>query len=153
MIEKLDNPQNGNTEPMHMIIDLVKEIKTSKDKISVAEVGVGWGATAVELVKTLGEKDTYYFFDFEDVVQELYTDLKKINENHINLIGIGNSRLHYDSYAWNLAKLYMKWKEEYGNVQCLDVVYLDGAHTFLFDSSAACILKEMLQRGGGDCVG
>lgn len=123
-------------------------MKAYKKQINVAEIGIGWGATAVELIKTLGEKDTYYYFDFEDNVQELYRDLIGINENHVNIVGIGNSRLTYDSYAWNLAKLYIKWRKEYGDGQRLDLVYLDGAHTFLFDSAAACILKEMTSQGG-----
>lgn len=148
MIEKLNDPINGNTEPMHMIIDLTKSMKANKERVNVAEIGIGWGATAVELIKILGEKDTYYYFDFDDNVRELYEDLVGINKNHVNIMGIGNSRLKYDSYAWNLAKLYLQWKEEYGNGQQLDVIYLDGAHTFLFDSAAACIAKEMLSEGG-----
>ena len=147
MIEKL-SLKNGNTEPMRKVIELIKQVKETKESINVAEVGIGWGATAVEIIKALKENDTYYFFDFEDNVNELYKDLCSINENHVNIIGIGNTTRKYDSYSWNLAKLYLQWKEEQESAQRLDVVYLDGAHTFLFDASAACILKEMLAVGG-----
>lgn len=147
MIEKL-LLKSGNTEPMRKVLELIQRVKETKSTVNVAEVGIGWGATAVEIIKALEEKDTYYFFDFEDNVNELYEDLCSINENHVNMIGIGNSTKKYDSYSWNLAKLYLQWKEERESAQRLDVVYLDGAHTFLFDSSAACILKEMIAVGG-----
>lgn len=146
MIEKL-LLKSGNVKPMRKVLELTKMQKGLKEKINVAEIGIGWGATSVELIKILGQKDTYYYFDFEHHVKELYDDLYTINENKVNIIGFGNTTKRYDSYSWNLAKLYLKWKEE-GNAQRLDIAYLDGAHTFLFDASAACMLKEMIVLGG-----
>lgn len=147
MIEKLKEGK-GNVEPMHVVVELTKEAKEKKGSVAVAEIGVGYGATSVELIKVLDDKDQYYFFDFEQTVEELRSDLEKINYNSVNMIGIGNTTKKYDSYAWNIAQLYLKWKKEGEDVHKFDVVYLDGAHTFLFDASAACILKEMIPIGG-----
>lgn len=150
MIEKFNNDKNGNTEPMHKVIELAKERKMIKtDGIIVAEVGVGLGATAIELVKSLGAADTYFFFDYEHIVRELYDDLSKINDNKVNIIGIGNDKdKKYDSYTWNIAKLLLDWRRTFGTYQRLDITYLDGSHTFLFDAGTACLLKEMCSEGG-----
>lgn len=137
----------GNVEPMHKIMELATEIMEKKKSITVAEIGVGYGATSVEIVNNLRSTDTYYFFDFEHVVQELIQDLNNINSNKVKLVGVANSTKTYDSYAWNLAKMYVKLKES-NEEKCFDVVYLDGAHTFLHDMSATSILKEMVTIGG-----
>lgn len=107
------------------------------------------GATSVELIRNLERNDTYYFFGFQDNVDELHRDLCRINHRGVQLTGIGNDRgKKYDSYVWNLAKLLLEWREKYGTQQRIDVAYLDGAHSFLFDGGAACLLKEMCTPGG-----
>lgn len=60
---------------------------------------------------------------------------------------MGNSAKIYDSYAWNIAKMYIELKGQ-NKEKCFDVVYLDGAHTFIFDASALSVLKEMIALGG-----
>ncbi len=147
MIEKLKGTI-GNVLPQMEIIRLIQEVKKKKENIKVAEVGIGWGATAVEIIKNLGEQDNYYFFDYEENVQELYGDLAKINKNRVKLFPVGNTSKRYDSYAWNLAKILLEWRDKYETSKLFDIVYLDGAHTFLFDSSAASVLKEMIAPGG-----
>lgn len=54
MIEKLLS-KTGNTEPMHKVLELTKMQKEIKENVSVAEIGIGWGATSVELIKILGK--------------------------------------------------------------------------------------------------
>ena len=147
MIEKL-REGSGNIEPMNVVVELVKKQKEKKRCVSVAEIGVGYGATSVEIIKVLNNEDNYFFFDFEETVKELLSDLEKININEVSLIGIGNTSKRYDSYAWNIAQLYIRWEKNGEDVHKFDVVYLDGAHTFLFDVSAASILKEMIPIGG-----
>lgn len=73
MIEKV-----GNVEPMHKITELAQEIMKSKDNVAVAEIGVGYGATSVEIVRNLRDTDTYYFFDFQHIVQGLLNDLNSV---------------------------------------------------------------------------
>lgn len=143
MIEKL-KLSSGNVKPAKIVMDLIEELKSERKKIIVAEIGVGWGATAVEIIKLLSKEDEYWFFDFDDSVEELYNDLSKINANEVKLRAYGNSRRYLDSYAWNLAKL-LGDKEHSAE---FDLVYLDGAHTFMHDGITACILKEMISEGG-----
>ena len=143
MIEKL-KLNRGNVKPAKIVMDLIEELKKERKKIIVAEVGVGWGATAVEIIKLLSKEDEYYFFDLDEVVEELYNDLHKINSNEVQLRPYGNSKRYLDSYAWNLAKL-LGDKEH--PIE-FDLVYLDGAHTFMHDGISVCILKEMIREGG-----
>lgn len=104
MIEKLKS-EIGNIRPATEVVNLVKKLKNEREKLVVAEIGVGWGATAVELIKVLSEKDEYCCFDFDNQVNELYEDLNGININRVRLKAFGNSTKTYDSYAWNLAKM------------------------------------------------
>lgn len=143
MIEKL-KLSTGNVKPAKIVMELIEELKKKGRKLIVAEIGVGWGATAVEIIKLLTKEDEYYFFDFDDSVEELYNDLSKINENEVKLRAYGNSRRYLDSYAWNLAKL-LGDKEHSTE---FDLVYLDGAHTFIHDGITVCILKEMISESG-----
>lgn len=143
MIEKLELGY-GNVKPSDPVVDLVKKLKAEKEKLVVAEIGIGWGATAVEIVKLLSSKDEYVFFDFENAVKELEDDLNKINKNQVKLRGYGNSEKNMDSYAWNLAKLL----SDRENAPQFDLVYLDGAHTFMHDGITVCMLKEMICGGG-----
>lgn len=148
MIEKLEL-KKGNYIPCEEVIFYINEKKAmSGTGIVVGEVGVDIGATAVEVISILDEKSEYYYFDFEHKINELEKDFETINQNNAKLFGYGNTNKTYDSYSWNLVKLYKEWDEKYGDVKRFDVVYLDGAHTFLHDSSACCILKEMMKVGG-----
>lgn len=142
MIEKLKS-NTGNTEAAVEVLNLVKKLKEERTELSIAEIGIGWGATAVELIKLLSSKDEYHFFDFEDAVKELHEDLIKINKNQVKLRAYGNSRKYLDSYSWNLAKMLME-----GGVKKFDLVYLDGAHTFIYDGITVCLLKELIEKGG-----
>ena len=74
MIEYLENILNHNPPPL-----------------TVAEVGVGYGATSVEIVKRLRQEDTFYFYSFQEEVDELYDDLKKQKYCKCNLVPMGNS--------------------------------------------------------------
>lgn len=147
MIEKI-SAGVGNCEPMRKVGEYIRTMKETKESLTVAEIGTDIGATSVEIVNNLTDKDSYYFFDFEDKIQELYQDLKEINVNRVRLFPSGNSHKKLDSYAWNLAKLFQKNKESFGNTEIFDIVYLDGAHTFVYDGVTICLLKEMMQVGG-----
>ena len=144
MIEKLAE-KKGCYVPQQVVIDLVNEKKSDGKGITVAEIGVGIGATSVEMIKVLNDADTYYIFDFENNVNGLATDLAGINNNNVSIIPIGNTRKSGDSYGYNLAKLMLEWRE---SGKKFDVVYLDGAHTFMHDGIAVCVLKEMMADGG-----
>ena len=141
MIEKLKLNQ-GNTKAAVEVLELAKKLKDEKRKIVVAEIGIGWGATAVELINLLSKDDEYCFFDFDDAVKELQEDLDKINKNQVKLRAYGNSRKYLDSYSWNLAKVLVEGNRKF------NLVYLDGAHTFIHDGLSVCLLKELIEKDG-----
>lgn len=115
--------------------------------ISVCEVGVGIGATAVEIVKRLREQDSYSMFGFESAVNSLYNDLSQINRNKVTIIPCGNSTRDWDSYVWSLGKILLDTKEK-GLDGIYDLVYLDGAHDVFHDATACCILKLLTKVNG-----
>lgn len=94
--------------------------------------------------RKLSSEDTYYFFDFADNAYALLEYLQKIPEVKCKLIAVGNSRKNWDSYNWNLSTmlLQIRSRDEDG---MFDVVYLDGAHTFLHDGLAICMLKILMK--------
>ncbi len=133
--------------PCRELLELITKKKNESRVITVAEVGVGLGATAVEACKCLTKEDTYICFDYEDVVDDLLYDLKKVPEICCKLAGWGNSRMIGDSYNWNLCNVLFQMRNE-NKRGVFDLVYLDGAHTLLHDGLACCILKELLKPKG-----
>ena len=140
MIEKLKN-KKGNYLPCEEVIECLGKMKAERGGLCVAEIGVDIGATAVEILRLLGKDDKYFFFDVDSVVRELNVDFRELN-TEAQLFGIGNSLKTLDSYAWSLARLKIEQDTKF------DLVYLDGAHTFLHDASATAVLKEMMKIGG-----
>lgn len=133
--------------PCEEFIELVKKKKGENRNITVGEVGIGCGATAVEVCRYLTKDDVYMCFDFENLVADLLYDLNKVPGLCCRLVGKGNSHKLYDSYNWNLSDLLFKMRNDSLN-GIFDVVYLDGAHSFSYDAAACCLLKELLKPDG-----
>ena len=145
MLEKLVLPEYVSiSKEAGKVIKKIRELKTAGKKLCIAEVGVGIGATAIEIVRLLDENDTYYMFNFADNACELKADLEQLEFFRTTIYAYGNSTKTYDSYVWSLAKL---WQESKGK-ELFDVVYLDGAHSFFHDGLACCLLKKLCKRGG-----
>lgn len=140
------NPQVGDPSPEFMkAIDFKKAF--SNKPITVAEIGVGFGASALAACLKLSEKDTYYCFDFEPSILALLADLKKIEDVKCKIAGFGNTYKNQDSYNWNLSKLVIDMKKE-NRDGIFDVAYLDGAHDFARDGLAVCLLKQLVKPSG-----
>lgn len=107
MIEKIG--KEGFETLSEYSVDVIRVLKdkkkVDKKRICVGEVGIGIGATAVEIVKNLGEQDKYYFFGFEEDVAELNEDLKKKEYCRCSLYPKGNTHKTFDSYCWSLGKM------------------------------------------------
>lgn len=142
MIERIKE-KTGNCWPCEEAIQWVEMFKNENRSINVAEIGVDIGATAVEIIKRIGEGDSYYYFDLDEVVEEIQEDFKSLGSK-AKLIGIGNSKKYRDSYAWNLAQLFLDSDVDVK----FDLVYVDGTHDFLHDAAAASVLKEMMNVDG-----
>ena len=144
MIEKI-NTEGYKTvsQPSENVINFVEELtEISKEPVSIAEIGVGIGATSIEIVKRLRDNDSFYFFSYENDVRELEQDLKNLDYCTCKLFPLGNTRAVYDSYNWKLASLCLE------NEELFDLAYLDGAHSFFNDGLAAVLLKELIKPGG-----
>lgn len=146
MIEKINQPMykaiSNPCKEVLMALDMLKENRG--DRITIAEIGVGIGATSVKVAEKLSKEDLYYLFSYEDDVTELRNDLVELPKCEASIYAIGNTTKTYDSYAWSLAKIY----QELSNKELFDLVYLDGAHTFCHDGLTCCILKRMMKMGG-----
>ena len=53
----------GNIYPSTHFLKIVKELKTKKKNIKIAEIGVDKGATTKEVLKILSKGDQYDLFD------------------------------------------------------------------------------------------
>ena len=75
------------SEPCQEMIEYLENM-LSKDPapLTVAEVGVGYGATAVEIVKRLRKGDASYCYSFQEDVDALYEDLQKQSYCKCNLV-------------------------------------------------------------------
>lgn len=103
------------------------------------------GATTVEAVKLLDKGDTLYIYDFEEKVLELKSDLESMTEAEI--IAVGNTDKRNDGYEWNLAKLLLQMRDNQIDGM-FNIVYLDGAHSFIHDGITTVLLKELLKEDG-----
>lgn len=96
----------------------------------------------------LDEKDIYYAFDFADNLKKFTDDLQARNFGIKCRISVaGNSHDEWDSYDWNWSNMIFQMRKQ-KLPGIFDAVYLDGAHTFLHDGLAVCLLKELIKDGG-----
>ena len=136
------------SEPCPEFISAVKQLKATRRNISVAEVGIGAGATTLQILELLDTGDVYCAFDFMYVMKMFLHDVDSGRFNvKCKIVAFGNSQLEWDSYNWNLSNLVLQMRERH-EVGMFDAVYLDGAHTFLHDGLAVCLLKELVKDGG-----
>ncbi|MBR0103725.1 MAG: hypothetical protein IJQ01_09540 [Selenomonadaceae bacterium] len=137
-------------KPCEKFLDIIKQLKTppTQRNIVVAEISLGYGATALQVLKLLDAGDMYCGFDFEDKVKDLTDDLQARDFGiKCQIVLSGNSRNQWDSYNWNLSELIFRMREQ-NLAGIFDAVYLDGAHTLLHDGLAVCLLKELIKDGG-----
>lgn len=107
----------------------------------VAEIGVGVGATSLELARILDNRGALHLYDFESKLQELLADLTALG--HRNVVGFGNSTKYWDSYNWSLLRQIAR-----NDAPIYDYVYLDGSHVFLHDGLAFFLCDRLLKVGG-----
>lgn len=107
----------------------------------VGEIGVGIGATTLEICKLLDNRGEVHIFDFEPQVQALCRDLAE--RGFHNVVPHGNSTRHWDSYNWNLMGMLRRAAEPY-----FDYFYIDGAHTVFHDALAFFLSDRLLKVGG-----
>lgn len=142
-----DGGEGGNITSAWEVLECIKKKKRDKQSISVAEIGVDIGATAVEVCKLLDRNDKYYAFDYEDKVSALFDDFKRLPNIVCELYAEGNTRKVGDSYNWKLSEILLDMQESQID-GVFDVVYMDGAHLFGVDGLACCLIKKLIKKGG-----
>src|SRR5262245_38072893 len=146
MIEKIGDPNHFTVnKPDRRAIELFQRVLKEIPQPTIAEIGVGIGATTLEFCKLLNQKGRIYLFDFQQKVNELGDDLTKLG--FTNFVIFGNENRPYEGYGWSLAKLLLQTRRE-NRHGLFDFVYLDGAHLFHHDAASVVILKELLKPGG-----
>lgn len=106
------------------------------------EVGVGIGATTVEVARLLDNRGRMFLFSYADDVRELTADLAGLGYTNVNG-DWGSPRNTYSGYHFELAYGFCR-----GELPAFDLAYLDGGHVFHLDAPAACVLKELCKPGG-----
>ena len=106
----------------------------------------------MQVLTLLNEGDRYFCFDFENSIKDFIADVRTLVSRgmlkvNCEILGLHNSDKEWDSYNWNLSNLLLDMRSKKIN-GIFDVVYLDGAHTFLHDGLAVCMLKELIRQGG-----
>ena len=149
---KLKDPTHETIAvPCKEMLTIIKELKTitsPTESLKVAEIGIGFGATTLQVLQLLDENDTYYAFDIEHIIKSFEQDLQAGNLGvKCQVVTKANSSEAWDSYNWNLSNMIfeMRKRKEAG---IFNVVYLDGAHALVHDGLAVCLLKELIKEGG-----
>lgn len=130
------------SSPNFLFLEYIEKLKKNANKIAIAEIGVGIGATTQVALQLLRDNDLYYLFDYSDKVNKLHTELKCKYPNSSRIISLGNSRSAFDNYVWSLYKL---------SVNCdaiFDLVLLDGAHDYTIDLAACALIVGLLKPNG-----
>lgn len=146
MLELLNKPNYESISIVSSdVLYILQNLLKKHSNISVAEIGVGIGATSIEIAKWLSNTGYFHIYDYENRVVELKKDLGELG--YSNVVVHGNTRKKYDGYYWKLAKQAIEVvnnKDE----GLFDFVYLDGAHSFYQDAPAAYALKHLIKPGG-----
>jgi predicted O-methyltransferase YrrM len=130
------------------VLAVLRRLLDTKDEVSVAEVGIGIGATSREVAKMMNGKGELHLFDYEETVAKVEGELRSEGlADGITIVPYGNSRRTYDSYSWPLAKLAIE-EINRGGSGIFDLAYLDGGHVFHHDAPACVALKELIRPGG-----
>jgi hypothetical protein len=146
MLELANDPRFATiSKPAQHAIDLLKRVMESHPEPVIAEVGVGVGATSLELCRTLDNKGEIHFFDFGERTEPLIADLA--GEGFTNTVGHPNTRRFFDSYSWTLGKLVLE-RRAAGETAMFDFIFFDGAHVWQYDATATVLLKDLLKPGG-----
>ncbi len=107
----------------------------------IAEIGVEWGATSLEIARWLNHEGALHLFDYSSRAEAVRDDLHAAG--YRNVVAHGNTPRTHDSYNWSLMRLLQNTA---GPI--FDYVYLDGAHTWGTDALAFLLVDRLLRPGG-----
>ena len=150
MLERRNTPgYEALSKACSEALQILGQLREEHEELTVAEIGVGIGASTVEFLKVMAGAGTLHLFDFNDVLHQLVADLKPLDvSDGIRLVTHGNGRQRFNGYAWTLATMAAARGRDDATPEVFDFVYLDGAHLFHHDAPSCVLLKEMIKPGG-----
>lgn len=122
------------------VVDRLGTVLKTVPEPVVFEVGVGIGATSIEIAKLLNGHGTLHIFSRQSDVRELADDLHA--RGYRNVAQWGSANRVYSGYHFELADGFVT-----GRLPKFDLAYLDGGHVMHLDGPAICILKELAKEG------
>lgn len=141
MIEKIGMPGfESLCKPDAVTLQMLDTVLDTVEAPIVYEVGVGIGATTVEIAKRLNGRGTLVLFSRQADIDELTADLA--NLGHTNVLGIGSANRTYSGYHFEMAMGFVE-----GKLPCFDLSFLDGGHALHLDGPTTCLLKELAKEG------
>lgn len=142
MLERLGGADARTiSTPKRSVLETLSLIKQHVPEPVFAEFGVGVGATTLEVAKILNNDGELHIFDFDDSVHELHRDLFELG--YTNVVPHGNTEKYWDSYHWNVAQMLRA-----GDHERFDLIYIDGAHTYLHDALLFFMADRLLKVRG-----
>lgn len=122
------------------VLDRLETVLKTVPEPIVFEIGVGIGATTVEMAKLMNGHGKLHLFSRHSDVRELADDL--LSRGFANVAQWGSANRIYSGYHFELADGFVT-----GRLPKFDLAYLDGGHVMHLDGPAICILKELANEG------
>ena len=130
------------SSPDQTVLRLLQECIRRCESPVFFEVGVGIGATTVEVARMLNNRGSMFLFSRQRDVQELTADLEALGYTNVNG-SWGSPNNTFSGYHFELAYGFSR-----GELPDFDLAYIDGGHVFHLDAPATCVLKELCKPGG-----
>lgn len=130
------------SSPNQQVLTLLQELIRRCESPVFFEVGIGIGATTVEVARMLNNRGSMFLFSRQRDVQELTADLEALGYSNVNG-SWGSPHNTFSGYHFELAYAFSR-KE----LPDFDLAYIDGGHVYHLDAPAACVLKELCKPGG-----
>lgn len=143
MLEKIGMPGYETlSAPDATVLRLLDGILGINSDPVVYEIGVGVGATTVEIAARMANGGQLLLFSREHDVLELARDLRARGFSNV-VDAWGSPGKTYSGYHFELARGFVA-----GALPMFDLAYIDGGHVFHLDAAATAVLKELCRPGG-----
>ena len=128
------------SKPDWVSLKRLDEILKTKDDPVIYEIGVGIGATTIEIAKRLDGRGRLVLFSRQSDIDDIMEDLAELGFD--NVTGYGSANRTYSGYHFDMAVAFVE-----GALPRFDLAFLDGGHVMHLDGSTTCLLKELAAPG------